>query len=129
MSSLAPVVLLEAPHTHPPSLTVWSVAQRLSLSADVQTQVSSLQQRMEGRGETKIGAVALPPSLHERVSFTRIVSEMSSDLIPGHGLRSEERAGEFDRQAFLVVLGFVLGHAEKNCSGVGGCGGGSEKSS
>lgn len=49
---------------------------------------------------------------------------IGSDLVPGHGFRSEERAGEFNRQPFLVVLGFVLGHAEKDCSGVGGWGGG-----
>lgn len=60
-------------------------------------------------------------SQHFNASSTRIVDETGSDLVPGHGFCSEEGAGEFDRQAFLVVLGFVLRHAEKDCSGVGGC--------
>lgn len=32
----------------------------------------------------------------------------ASYLVPGHWFRPEERAGEFYREAFLVVLGFVL---------------------
>ncbi len=43
-------------------------------------------------------------------------------LVPGHGLSSEQRAGELHRQSFLVVLGLILRHAEQNCSSVCGCG-------
>lgn len=45
-----------------------------------------------------------------------------SYLIPGHWFCPEERAGEFYREAFLVVLGFVLWHTEQNCCSVGGWG-------
>lgn len=35
-------------------------------------------------------------------------------LVPGHGLCSEERAGQLHRQTLLVVLRFVLRHAEQH---------------
>lgn len=38
-------------------------------------------------------------------------------LVPGHRLSSEQRAGQLHWQTFLVVLGFVLRHAEQDgCS-------------
>lgn len=39
-------------------------------------------------------------------------------LIPGHGLGSEEGAGQLDGQPLLVVLRLVLRHAEQHGSGV-----------
>lgn len=77
-------------------LTFLSVAQRFSLSPEIQTQISSLQNTQadceEGthylRGEVSLGLMLY--------------------LVPGHWFRPEERACELYRETFLVVLGFVL---------------------
>lgn len=82
-------------------LTFLSVAQRFSLSPEVQTQISSLQNTQadceEGTHYSQSGEVSLGLMLY---------------LVPGHWFRPEERACELYREAFLVVLGFVLRHTE-----------------
>lgn len=82
-------------------LTFLSVAQRFSLSPEVQTQISSLQNTQadceEGTHSIDSGEVSLGLMLY---------------LVPGHWFRPEERACELHRETLLVVLGFVLRHTE-----------------
>lgn len=82
-------------------LTFLSVAQRLSLSAEVQTQVSSLQNTRADCQE------------HTHHLLTdKLILGLMQYLVPGHWFRPEERAREFYGETLLVVLGFVLWHTE-----------------
>lgn len=81
----------------PGRFTFLSVAQRLSLSAQVQAQVSSLQNTRADCQE------------HIHYLLTdKLISGLTQYLVPGHWFRPEERACEFYGETLLVVLGFVL---------------------
>lgn len=90
-------------------LTFLSVAERLSLCANIQTYVSSLQNNTQVDMDW----------IYSQLSNLKTAVLMVSYLVPGHWLSPEERAGEFYRETLLVVLGFVLRHTEQNCCSVG----------
>lgn len=56
----------------------------------------------------------------QKIKYSHIITSGASSitectyLVPGHGLCSEERAGQLHGQTLLVVLRFVLGHAEQH---------------